>query len=251
MNISGAIALVTGGNRGIGEGFVQELLEAGAAKVYVGTRTLENAAELCASAPDKLVSVELDVSNPEHIEAAANECSDVNLLVNNAGVFNHQSLLNAPDMQAMRNEIEVNYLAPVAMTRAFAPIIEANGGGAVINVLSAGGIVSVPEMGGYSPSKFAARAASNCLRAELAPKGIHVASLIVGSVKTRMAEHVKGVLQAEPRDIAKAGIFAAANKIDEHDTDPHAIGIRAALARDPAGLAKMLAAGVGASGSKQ
>jgi len=62
-----------------------------------------------------------------------------------------------------------------------------------------------------------------------------------------MAEHVKGVLQADPRDIAKAGIVAVQAKIDEHDTDPHAIGIRAALARDPSGLAKRLAAGVGAA----
>ncbi|WP_299769000.1 SDR family NAD(P)-dependent oxidoreductase [uncultured Pseudoteredinibacter sp.] len=155
--------------------------------------------------------------------------------------------MNAPDLSAMRNEMEVNYLGPVAMARAFAPIIEKNGGGCIVNVLSAGGIVSVPEMGGYSPSKFATRAASNCLRAELAPRGIHVSSLIVGSVKTRMAEHVKGVAQVDPVVIAKAGILAAKAEIDEHDTDPHAIGVRAALARDPAGLAKALAAGVGAA----
>lgn len=247
MKIEGCVALVTGGNRGIGEGFVLELLEAGAKHVYIGTRDTSNAEHLRADLADKVSLVALDVSNPEQILAAAEACVDVNLLINNAGVFNSQSLLGAPDMSAMRNEIEVNYLAPVAMSRAFTPVIEGNGGGAIINVLSAGGIVAVPEMGGYSPSKFAARAASNCLRAELAPKGIHVCALIVGSVKTRMAEHVKGIVQAEPRDIARAGITAVQANIDEHDTDPHAIGIRAALARDPAGLSKMLAAGVGAS----
>lgn len=247
MNIEGCTALVTGGNRGIGEAFVRELIRAGAAKVYIAARDAKNAKALHASLPTQTEIIELDVTNNDHIVAAAARCTDVNMLVNNAGMFSSMSLMNAPDMAAMRNEMEVNCFGTIAMSRAFAPIIQGNGGGAVINVLSAGGIVAVPEMGGYSPSKFAARAASDCLRAELKPMGIHVAALIVGSVKTRMAEHVKGVIQANPSDIAKAGIVAAKNRIDEHDTDPHAIGIRAALARDPSGLKAMLAMGVGAA----
>ncbi|MEO0574555.1 MAG: SDR family oxidoreductase [Pseudomonadota bacterium] len=246
MEINGCTALVTGGNRGIGEGFVQELLAAGAAKVYIAARDTSAAEALYATDPERLAIVELDVTDPTHIDAAATACTDVTLLVNNAGMFVGQSLLGAPDLDAMRAEMDVNCFGTIAMTRAFAPIIERNGGGSVVNVLSAGGIVAVPEMGGYSPSKFAARAASNCLRAELAPRGIHVAALIVGSVDTRMAAHVKGVLKAAPADIAKAGILAVTQGIDEHDTDPHAIGIRAALARDPSGLATRLAMGVGA-----
>ena len=247
MEIEGCCAIVTGGNRGIGEGFVVELLAQGAARVHVGSRDPKNAEHLKAIDPNRINIIALDVANAEQIAAAAQVCGDVSLVVNNAGIFTSQALLGAPDMSAMRDEMNVNFFGMIAMTRAFAPIIEANGGGAFANVLSVGGIVAVPEMGGYSPSKFAARAASNCLRAELAPKNIHVASLIVGSVKTRMAEHVKGLDQAEPRDIAKAGIHAVTHKIDEHDTDPHAIRIRAALARDPAALAKYLAGGVGAA----
>ncbi|MFK8051329.1 MAG: SDR family NAD(P)-dependent oxidoreductase [Woeseiaceae bacterium] len=246
MDIKQCTALVTGGNRGIGEAFVKVLLEQGAKKVYIGARTKTDAEPLQQSNADRLDIVQLDVTRQIDIDAAVEQCKDVNLLINNAGVFAHQSLLNAPDMDAMRQEMDVNCFGMIAMTRAFTPIIESLGEGAVINVLSAGGIVSVPEMGGYSPSKFAARAASNCLRAELAPRNIHVCSLIVGSVKTRMAEHVKGILQADPIDIAKAGLMALSQGLDEHDTDPHAIGIRAALARDPAALAARLAAGVGA-----
>jgi short-subunit dehydrogenase len=96
-------------------------------------------------------------------------------------------------------------------------------------------------MGGYSPSKFAARAASTCLRAELAPQGTHVAALIVGSVDTRMSEHITGRVKATPRDIARAGIIAVRHNIDEHDTDPHAIEVRAFTARDPHGLAASMA----------
>lgn len=247
MKIAGCKSLVTGGNRGIGEGFVEELLEQGAARVYVAARTLADAQGVAARAPDRLVAVQLDVTRPEDVQAAAARCPDVNLLINNAGAFNRQTLLGAADMSALRQEIETNYIGLVAMCRAFAPILKANGGGAILNVLSAGGIVAVPEMGGYSPSKFAARAASDCLRAELAPQGTHVAALIVGSVDTRMASHVTGVEKSTPRAVARAGLLAAKHNIDEHDTDPHAISVRAFLARDPHTLKRSLAAGVAAT----
>jgi len=153
--------------------------------------------------------------------------------INNAGAFNRVTLMDAPDLSAMRQEIETNYLGLVAMCRAFAPILKAHGGGAIVNVLSAGGIIAVPSMGGYSPSKFAARAASDCIRAELEPQGTHVAALIVGSVDTRMASHVTWQEKSTPRDIGKAGLLAVKHRIDEHDTDPHSVSVRAFLARDP------------------
>lgn len=241
MEIEGCTALVTGGNRGIGEGFVEELIDQGAARVYIGSRSIDAAKDIVSKAPDRLEAVQLDVSNEDDIRNAAERCRDVNLLVNNAGVFGMQTLIGAPDLSALRAEIDINYIGLVAMSRAFAPIIEANGGGAIVNVLSAGGIVAVPSMGGYSPSKFAARAASDCMRAELAPRGVHVAALIVGSVDTRMAAHVKDMVKSTPRDIGKAGLLAARHSINEHDTDPHALQVRAFLARDPSGLAASMA----------
>lgn len=240
MKIEGCVAIVTGANRGIGEGFVAELLDQGAARVYVGARKLADAEAACGG-DSRLVPVELDVTREDQVAAAAAMAGDVDLVVNNAGAFNRVTLLEAPDMSAARQEIETNYLGMLAMVRAFAPILKANGGGAVVNVLSAGGIVPVPNMGGYSPSKFAARAASECLRAELEPQGTHVAALIVGSVDTRMAEHVTWQAKSTPRDIAKAGLTAAVHKIHEHDTDPHAVSVRAFLARDPATLKKSMA----------
>lgn len=241
MKIEGCVALVTGGNRGIGEGFVAELLEQGAKRVYVAARKLTDA-EDAAAVDARLVPIQLDVTQPDEVKAAADTCRDLTLLVNNAGAFHlGTTLLTAPDDSAMRTEIETNYLGPVAMIRAFAPVLAANGGGAVINVLSAGGIVAVPGMGGYSPSKFAMRAAGDCLRAELAPQGTTLHSLIVGSVDTRMATHVTWQAKSAPRDIAKAGLTAVTHNIDEHDTDPHAVSVRAFLARDPATLKKSMA----------
>jgi NAD(P)-dependent dehydrogenase (short-subunit alcohol dehydrogenase family) len=240
MKIEGCTALVTGGNRGIGEGFVQELLDAGAARVYVAARKLVDAEE-AAKADERLAAIQLDVTKPDEVAAAAEQASDVDLLVNNAGAFNRVPLIDAPDMSAMRQEIETNYIGVVAMCRAFAPVLKANGGGAIVNVLSAGGIVAVPSMGGYSPSKFAMRAASDCIRAELAGQGTTVHALIVGSVDTRMASHVTWQEKSTPRAIGKAGLVAVKHNIDEHDTDPHSIAVRAFLARDPATLKRSMA----------
>ena len=233
MKIEGCTALVTGGNRGIGKGFVEELLDAGAKRVYIAARKLADAEELAQTAPDRLVAIELDVTNADQIAKAAEQCTDLDLLVNNAGAFNNVTLMGADDMTAMRQEIETNYIGVVAMCRAFAPILKANGGGAIVNVLSAGAIIAVPNMGGYSPSKFASRAASDCIRAELEPQGTRVSALIVGSVDTRMASHVTWQEKSSPRTIGKAGILAVEHGIDEHDTDPHSVSVRAFLARDP------------------
>lgn len=242
MKIEGCTALVTGANRGIGEGFVRELLAADARRVYVAARSLADAEQAAAGDP-RLVPIQLDVTRDDEVAATAARCGDLTLLINNAGVFTlGTTLLAAPDMAAMRHEIAVNYLGPVAMIRAFAPVLKANGGGAVVNVLSAGGIVAVPSMGGYSPSKFAMRAAGDCLRAELAPQGTTLHNLIVGSVDTRMAAHVTWQAKSSPREIARAGLTAVKHGIDEHDTDPHAVSVRAFLARDPAGLKAGMAA---------
>jgi NAD(P)-dependent dehydrogenase (short-subunit alcohol dehydrogenase family) len=235
MEIKDSVALVTGGNRGIGEAFVRAFLEAGAARVYVATRDPANAQPLVDEGQGRVVAVRLDVTKPEQIEAAAAQCQDVSILVNNAGQFSMQTLLKAPDLSAARAEMEINYFGPLAMCRAFAPILARHKESAIANVLSAGGIVAVPGMGGYSPSKFAGRAMSTCLRAELAPQNTSVTALIVGSVDTRMASHVQGFKET-PATIAEAGLKAIRRGADEVDTDFMAVDVRANLARDPKAL---------------
>jgi NAD(P)-dependent dehydrogenase (short-subunit alcohol dehydrogenase family) len=240
MEIKGCAAIVTGGNRGIGEAFVRELLAAGARKVYVGSRDPRAAAHLVATAPQHCVAVELDVTDGTEVEAAARLCSDVDLVVNNAGLFANQRLIGAPDMAAARAEMEINYFGTLAMCRAFAPVLARNGGGAILNVLSAAAIVPLANMGGYGPSKAATRFLSAAVRAELAPQGTQVSVLIVGSVDTRMAAHVEGAKE-RPEDIARAGLRAAARGIEELDTDRMAMEVRAQYALDPKGFEKRLA----------
>ena len=245
MQIENSVALVTGGNRGIGEAFVRALIAAGASKVYVGARDPAQAAHLADEAPDRAIPLKLDVTQADEIAAAAAMCGDVSILINNAGAFHNSTLMTAPDLSHARDEMEVNYFGPLTLARAFAPILARNGGGAIVNVLSSGGLVAVPAMGGYSPSKFAGRAATTCIRAELAGQNTQVTALIVGSVDTRMAAHVAGQKEP-PADIAKAGLNAIRRNIDELDTDRMAIEVRASLARDPKalerGMAKMLTA---------
>ena len=182
-----------------------------------------------------MVAVELDVTDPDQVSEAARTCGDVGILVNNAGQFSMSRLIGADDMAGARADMEVNYFAPLAMCRAFAPILAKHPESAIANVLSAGGLVAVPGMGGYSPSKFAARAMTTCVRAELAGQNTTVTALIVGSVDTRMASHVQGFKEA-PATIAAAGLKAIARGVDEVDTDFMAIDVRAHLARDPKGL---------------
>lgn len=235
MDIKDSVALVTGGNRGIGEAFVRTFLAAGAARVYVGARDPANARHLVDEGAGRVIAVPLDICRPEQVEAAAAQAQDVSILVNNAGQFSMRTLMTAPDLSAARAEMETNYFGPLAMCRAFAPILGRHKHSAIANVLSAGGIVAVPGMGGYSPSKFAGRAMTTCVRAELAAQNTSVTALIVGSVDTRMASHVEGFKET-PATIAEAGLKAIRKGADEVDTDHMAVDVRANLARDPKAL---------------
>lgn len=235
MKLEDSVALVTGANRGIGEAFVRALLKAGAARVYAAARDPADAAHLVGEGGGRVVAVRLDVTDADSIAAAAAACPDVSLLINNAGAFAMQTLMRAPDLSAARQEMEVNYFGPLAMCRAFAPILARRGESAIAQVLSAGALVAVPGMGDYSPSKFAGRALCACLRAELAGQSTSVTALIVGSVDTRMASHVQGFKEA-PATIAAAGLKAIRRGADEVDTDFLAIDTRASLARDPKAL---------------
>ena len=130
-----------------------------------------------------VVPVRLDVTSHETIEAAAQRLQDVTLLVNNAGVLRGRGALAGGAVTRAREEIETNYLGPLALASAFAPILAKNEGGAILNVLSVMSWVSSPSSTTYSASKAAEWALTNGLRLELAPQGTQVVGLHVGLIR--------------------------------------------------------------------
>ncbi|MFF1635967.1 SDR family oxidoreductase [Leifsonia sp. NPDC058248] len=195
-DISGQIALVTGANRGLGAEFVSALLERGAAKVYAAVRTPET---LEADDP-RVVPIRLDVTDAASIRAAAEQASDVTLLVNNAGIAVNQSLVSG-DLDEIHREFDTNFWGPVLMTRAFAPVIVANGGGGIVNMHSA---LSWLAVGSYSATKAALWSASNSARVELHPQGVQVVGVHVGWVDTEMAAHTDDAKVPTAQVVAEA-----------------------------------------------
>jgi NAD(P)-dependent dehydrogenase (short-subunit alcohol dehydrogenase family) len=143
MKIEGSVALVTGANRGIGLAFARALHSRGAARVYPGVRRPDDFDE------PGLEPLLVDVTNAEHITAAAARAADATILINNAGMIAGPALLDG-SLDGARREMEVNYIAPWALARAFAPILAANGGGVVVNMLSAASWRANARFPGYS-----------------------------------------------------------------------------------------------------
>jgi NAD(P)-dependent dehydrogenase (short-subunit alcohol dehydrogenase family) len=232
--LAGSVALVTGGNRGVGKALVEELLARGASKVYAGVRTESE------PAPDGAQRVQLDITDPTQVAAAAAACGDVTVLVNNAGFHANRRLVLTDDETSAREEMEVNYFGTLAMTRAFAPILGRNGGGVIVNVLSVAAVVPAAFMGGYSTSKAATWFLSTITRAELAQQGTQVTSLVLGSVDTRMAAHVAGNKE-DPRDVARIGLDGVEAGMLTVATDKMATASMAAHAADPERFERQLA----------
>ncbi len=227
MNIEGKTALVTGANRGLGRALAEALLAAGAAKVYVGARNLEGVDVAGA----KLVK--LDVTDPKSVEAAARTLSDVAILVNNAGVFQTTPAAGDGALESGRSVMETNFFGVWAMSRAFAPVLKANGGGAIVNILSALSWLTIEGTTGYSASKSAAWALTNGLRRELKTQGTSVLAVHVGFMDTDMAANIQAP-KVSPRRVAEQIVQAIRENKSELLADDTSAAVKAGLTGEPA-----------------
>src|SRR4051812_19785743 len=144
MNIKDSVVLVTGANRGLGLALVKALVRAGARKVYGGARNPGSVNE------PGVVPVQLDVTSAADIAAAVRTLGDVSILINNAGIDLGSAVLAPASIGAVRAELETNLFGPMALSQAFAPVLANNGGGAIVNVLSALSWVNMSKHGTYS-----------------------------------------------------------------------------------------------------
>lgn len=216
-------ALVTGANRGIGRHLAAQLLERGAT-VYAAARRPETL-DLPGARP-----VALDITDPDAVAAAAELAGDVDLLVNNAGISTGAQLLG--DLDGVRAEMDVNFWGTLAMVRAFAPVLAANGGGAVVNVASALSWFAAPGAGAYAVSKAANWNMSNALRLELAGQGTQVTSVHLGLADTDMARGLDAP-KTDPADVARMTLDAVEAGAFEVVVDDWSAMVKASLAQDP------------------
>jgi NAD(P)-dependent dehydrogenase (short-subunit alcohol dehydrogenase family) len=195
MKVKDSVVFITGANRGLGLAFAKAALAGGAKKVYAAARDPKSVKL------EGVHAIALDVTRPDEAEAAARECGDVTLLINNAGISRGGSLLGSPDaFESARAEFETNFFGPWAVSRAFAPVLKANGGGAIVNVLSILSWLSLPNAATYSASKSAAWSLSNGLRTALREQGTQVLSLHVAFMDTDMTSNIEGP-KSSPDDV--------------------------------------------------
>ena len=179
QSLNGRTVLVTGANGGLGEQFVRQALERGAGKVYAAARTPRSWDD------SRIVPLALDITDADQVTRAVNAAPDVDLIVNNAGIAPGGDSISGPEDE-LRRIFETNFFGTLRVANAFAPVLAANGGGTLLNILSAASWINVPT--GYAASKAAMWSATNALRVQLQGNGTQVVGLLVGMVDTPMSE---------------------------------------------------------------
>ncbi|MEU3464517.1 SDR family oxidoreductase [Streptomyces sp. NPDC006733] len=225
MELNNAVAVVTGANRGLGRHLAAQLVERGA-KVYAAARRPETI-----DVPG-VIPLRLDVTDEASIREAARIASDATLLINNAGISTGATLI-AGDTDEVRREMETNFYGPLATTRAFAPVIEGNGGGSVLNVLSVLSWVHPAGLGSYAASKAAAWALTGATRDELAPRGIAVSALHVGYMDTDMAAGIPAEQKTAAADVAAQALDGLETGLPEILADETSRYVKQSLAAAP------------------
>jgi NAD(P)-dependent dehydrogenase (short-subunit alcohol dehydrogenase family) len=225
MKINGSVALVTGANRGLGRVYARELVARGAAKIYGAARHLDVVTE------PGVIPVAIDITDPAQVTQAAAQCPDVSVLVNNAGILKYSTFIGAQSLDAARAEMETNYFGTLRMCRAFAPVLAANGGGAIVNMLSVSSFYTNPFDASYGASKAAGWSLTNGIRTELHHQGTLVVAVHAAYIDTDMA-----ALTDAPKDSPESVVQQALDAVEadhvEVLADERTRFVKASLPRD-------------------
>lgn len=209
MKLENKIALVTGANRGIGKAIVDAFIAQGAAKIYAAVRDTASAQALVDTYGDKIVPLEVDLTKPETITAAAAQANDVDIVVNNAGVLKQATPLDPHAFDALRFELEVNVFGLMHIAQAFAPILKVNGGGALVQINSVVSLRNFVSGATYSASKAASYSITQGLNDLLKAQGTQVVSVHPGPIATDMAANAGITHIAEPPSLVADVIIEA------------------------------------------
>jgi len=238
QRIEGAVALVTGANRGIGRALTEALLTRGVRKVYA---TARNPEALRALRDERLVSLRLDVTDADQIRAAGEAASDVELVFNNAGVAIAGGIADSTVLDQARREMEVNYFGPLQLLQRMAPSLARNGGGAVVNIGSAAGLTNIPFLPTYSASKAALHSLTQAARILLGAQGTSVFGVYAGPVDTDMIREL-ALPKTSPRDVAFAILDGIEAGQEDIFPDPYALDFGRQFESSPKASERQIAA---------
>lgn len=237
MQLNDKVIFITGANRGIGKALVEASLKHGAKKVYAAARKLE-------SLPDfgdaRVVPIGLDITDAAQVKAATAAAADTQLLINNAGALAFASLA-VGDLADIQNDMNVNFFGTLNVTRAFAPVIEANGGGGIASIGSIVSLAPMPGIGGYSAAKAALHSAIQATRGELKSKNIAVFGIYPGPIDTDMARSFD-MAKTSPQVTAENILTAIEHGEEDIFPDPMSSQLGQLWKADPKGLERQFAA---------
>ena len=226
MKLDNAVVLITGANRGLGLAFAREALARGARKVYAAAR--DPASVTLAG----VVPIKLDVTNPDDVAAAARECADVTLVINNAGIAAVGSVLADDAIESAKRQFDTNVYGVMRMSKAFAPVLGANGGGAILNVLSIASWINGPLLGVYAASKSAAWGVTNGMRQDLRAQKTQVVGMHVGFVDTDLTKGIDAP-KSSPEVIVKRTFDALEAGAEEVLADENTRAVKQGLSAEP------------------
>ena len=200
MKLVGTEALVTGANRGLGKSIVKALAEAGTSRIYAGARTRFQPPDY--GPQSTILPLDLDITDPAQVTRAASSASGTTLLINNAGMLPRGGAMSVSE-QDLQAAMEVNLIGTWRMIRAFAPVIKANGGGVIVNILSMISFQNTAPFAAYSAAKHASWDITQSFQNDLAGSGVRIVACFPGGIDTDMLRGVPAI-KASPDSVAQS-----------------------------------------------